>query len=72
VKLVRDTRNYFTHYDPAGKARAATEPRALYRLTIQLRAVFETILLLKLDFECPAIEEILTRNRCFEEIDIQR
>src|SRR6185503_17855986 len=32
--------------DPAGKARAATEPRDLYRLTIQLRAVLETILLL--------------------------
>jgi hypothetical protein len=72
VKLVRDTRNYFTHYDPAGKARAATEPRDLYRLTIQLRAVLETILLLELDFDCPAIEEILTRNRRFEEIDIQR
>jgi hypothetical protein len=34
--------------------------------------VLETILLLELDFDCPAIEEILTRNRRFEEIDIQR
>jgi hypothetical protein len=72
VKLVRDTRNYYTHYDPAGKAKAATDPRDLYRLTVQLRAILETIFLRELDFDCTAIEEILTRSRRFEEIDIQR
>jgi hypothetical protein len=72
VRLVRDTRNYFTHWDPAGKPKAATEPRDLYRLTLQLRTVLETALLVELDFECERIEAVLERARRFEEIDIQR
>jgi ApeA N-terminal domain 1 len=72
VKAVKNTRNYFTHYDPAGKAKAKTEPRDLYRLTVQLRAVLETAFLLELDFECSGIEAVLDRARRFEEINLQR
>jgi hypothetical protein len=72
IRSVRDTRNYYTHWDPAGKRRAATEPRDLYRLTLQLQTVLETLFLLELDFECQRIEGVLERARRFEAIDIQR
>lgn len=72
VKAVKRTRNYYTHYDPRGKERAATEPRDMHRLTIQLRALLETAFLLELGFNCEAIEAGLDRARRFEEIGIQR
>jgi Apea-like HEPN/ApeA N-terminal domain 1 len=72
VQAVKWTRNYYTHYDPAGKAKAATEPRDMHRLTVQLRAVLETAFLVDLGFDCEAIEAALARARRFEEIDIQR
>jgi len=72
VRLVKNTRNYYTHWDPAGKRKAATEPRDLYRLTLQLRTILETVFLLELDFECERIEAVLQRARRFEEIDLQR
>jgi hypothetical protein len=39
IRAVKNTRNYFTHHDPAGEAKATTEPRDPYRLTVQLRAI---------------------------------
>lgn len=72
VGSVRDARNYYTHWDPAGKRKAATELRDLHRLTLQLRTVLETVFLLELDFECERIERLLERARRFEEIDLQR
>jgi hypothetical protein len=72
VRVVKWTRNYYTHYDPSGKERAATEGRDMHRLTVQLRAVLETAFLLELGFDCEAIETGLERARRFEEIDIQR
>jgi ApeA N-terminal domain 1/Apea-like HEPN len=72
VKAVKWTRNYYTHYDPSGRERAATEGRDMHRLTVQLRAVLETAFLLELGFDCAAIEAGLERARRFEEIDIQR
>lgn len=72
VKAVKDTRNYYTHYDPKGKANAATEPRDMHRLTVQLRAVLETAFLLDIGFTCEEIEASLNRARRFEEIDLQR
>jgi len=72
VKAVTGTRNYYTHYDPRGKAKAATEPRDMHRLTVQLRAVLETAFLLDIGFTCEEIESSLDRARRFEEIDIQR
>jgi hypothetical protein len=72
VSAVKWTRNYYTHYDPKGKANAATDARDMHRLTVQLRAVLETALLLELGFHCEEIEAGLDRARRFEEIDIQR
>jgi ApeA N-terminal domain 1 len=72
VKAVKDTRNYYTHYDPKLKAKAATEPRDMHRLTVQLRAVLETAFLLDIGFTCEEIETSLQRARRFEEIDLQR
>jgi len=71
VRSVRDTRNYYTHWDPGRKRKAVTEARDLYRLTLQL-AVLETVFLLELDFECERIEGVLERARRFDEIDTQR
>jgi hypothetical protein len=72
VKAVRNTRNYYTHYDPGLKAKAATEGRDMHRLTVQLRAVLETIFLRDIGFTCEEIEASLDRARRFEEIDTQR
>lgn len=68
VRFARDTRNYYTHYDPSMKKKAATEPGEMRRLTNQLRAVLETALLLDLGFPCEEIEDALQRARRFEEI----
>jgi hypothetical protein len=72
IRAVRNTRNYYTHYDPARKSKAVTEPRDLYRLTVQLRAILETAFLLELDFDCADVEAVLQRARRFEEIELQR
>src|SRR5918996_2442885 len=72
VKVVKDTRNYYTHYDPKMKAKAATEPRDMHRLTVQLRAVLETAFLVDIGFTCEEIEASLDRARRFEEINLQR
>jgi hypothetical protein len=71
VRSVRDTRNYYTHWDPAGRRKAAIE-HELYRLTLQLRTVLEAAFLLELNFECERIDAVLERARRFEEIDLQR
>ena len=72
VKAVKWTRNYYTHYDPRGKDKAATEAKDMHRLTVQLRAVLETAFMLELGFDYDAVEISLDRARRFEEIDIQR
>jgi hypothetical protein len=72
VNTVKWTRNYYTHYDPNGKAKAATDGQDMHRLTVQLRAVLETAFLLELGFDCDEIAAGLNRVRRFEEIDIQR
>lgn len=68
VRFARDTRNYYTHYDPSKEKKAATEPGEMHRLTLQLRAVLETALLLDLGFPCEEIENALQRARRFEAI----
>jgi hypothetical protein len=71
VKAVKDTRNYCTHYDPTGKAKAASEPRDMHRLTVQLRGVLETAFLLDIGFTSEEIEASFDRARRFEEIELQ-
>jgi hypothetical protein len=44
----------------------------MHRLTVQLRAVVETIFMLDVGFTCDEIEASLDRARRFEEVDIQR
>jgi hypothetical protein len=72
VRLAKDTRNYYTHYDPDLKRKAATEPADMHRLTVQLRAVLETAFLLDLGFPCDEIEDALKRARRVEEIGLNR
>jgi hypothetical protein len=72
VKAVKWTRNYYTHYDPKGKAKAATDGQDMHRLTVQLRAVLETVLLVELGFDSDEIAAGLERARRFEEIDLMR
>lgn len=71
VRAVKDTRNYYTHWDPRGERKAATG-RDLYRLTLQLQTVLEMVYLLELDFECERILRVLERARRFERIALQR
>lgn len=71
VRAVRDTRNYYTHWDPHGESKAATG-RDLYRLTLQLQTVLEMVFLVELDFECERILRVLERSRRFERIALQR
>jgi hypothetical protein len=71
VRAVRDTRNYYTHWDPRGQRKAATG-RDLYRLTLQLQTVLEIVFLLELEFECERILRVLKRARRFERIALQR
>ena len=71
IRSVRNTRNYYTHWDPGGKRKAAIG-RELYRLTLQLRTILEAAFLLELDFECERIEAVLERARRFEQIELQR
>jgi hypothetical protein len=71
IRFARNTRNYYTHYDPAMKNKAATEGGEMRRLTVQLRAVLETAFLLDLGFPCGEIEDALQRARRFEEIELR-
>jgi hypothetical protein len=63
----RDTRNYYTHYNPRMESRAASGT-ALLLITLQLRAVIEMSLLRELGFPSSAIDETLERARRYEEI----
>jgi ApeA N-terminal domain 1 len=64
----RNSRNYYTHYNPKLERKAATGT-ALFLLTLQLRTILEMSLLRQLGFPCGVIEEILERGRRFEEIE---
>jgi len=68
IKLFKDSRNYYTHYNPKLEARAA-EGVPLYLLTIQLRAIIEMSLLRELGIPARSIDAILERGRRYEEIE---
>lgn len=63
-----DSRNYYTHYNPAGEHTAA-KGAALYLLVVQLRAIIEMSLLRELGFSCAAIDRVLDRVRRYAEVD---
>jgi hypothetical protein len=64
----KNSRNYYTHYYPKLKKKAASGV-ALLLLTVQLQAILEMSLLRQLGFPCRAVEEILERGRRFAEIE---
>jgi hypothetical protein len=67
VRDFKDTRNYYTHYNPKLERKAA-RGTALLLLSIQLQAVIEMILLRELGFPCRAIDGILERANRYAQI----
>lgn len=68
IDLLTVSRNYYTHYDPAKKKRAANGV-GLHLLSVQLRTLIEMALLRELGFNHRAVDDILTRARRYEEIE---
>lgn len=68
VKLFKDSRNWYTHYNPKLEKKAATGA-ALYLLTIQLQAIIEMSLLRELGFTSTAIDAILARTDRYRQIE---
>jgi hypothetical protein len=68
IELFRDSRNYYTHYNPKLEKRAA-KGVPLYLLTLQLRAIIEMVLLRELGFSVRSIDAILERGRRYESIE---
>lgn len=67
IKLFKDSRNYYTHYNPKLEKKAATGA-ALLLLTIQLQAIIEMSLLRELGFTRRAIDQIMGRVGRYREI----
>lgn len=70
VRAVKNTRNYYTHYTPQLEDKAATDLAERHVLTLQLRAIIETMLLRELGFSCDDIDHFLDRVQRYS--DIQR
>jgi ApeA N-terminal domain 1 len=68
IRGFKDSRNYYTHYNPKLEARAATGT-SLLLLCIQLQAIIEMSLLRELGFQCRAINGMLERSRRYAEIE---
>ncbi|OLE53288.1 MAG: hypothetical protein AUG51_13805 [Acidobacteria bacterium 13_1_20CM_3_53_8] len=62
AKKVKNTRNYFTHYDPSLKAKAA-HGSELYLLTIKLSYMLQACFLLELGFSQEKCIEVFRRNQ---------
>jgi hypothetical protein len=67
IQIFKDSRNYYTHYNPKLEKKAAHDV-ALLLLSIQLQALIEMSLLRQLGFGCRSIANILERGRRFAEI----
>lgn len=68
IQLFKDSRNYYTHYNPKLETKAATRAD-LALLTVQLQAIIEMSLLRELGFTIHAIDQILTRVNRYLQID---
>jgi hypothetical protein len=68
TKLLKVSRDFYTHYDPAKKNLAAKEA-GLLLLSTQLRTLIEMALLRELGFTHRAVDAILARARRYEEIE---
>jgi len=67
IKLFKDSRNYYTHYNPKLEKKAATGA-ALLLLTVQLQAIIEMSLLRELGFTRRAIDQVMSRVGRYREI----
>jgi hypothetical protein len=67
VRTFRDTRNWYTHYNPRHEKKAA-QGAALFVLLTQLQSLIEMSLLRQLGFGCRQVDEILERTRRYAEI----
>lgn len=67
VTTFKQSRNYYTHYNPKLEKKAATGA-ALFVLFKQLQAIIEMSLLWELGFSCEAIDAILNRVPRYAEI----
>jgi len=68
VKVFKDSRNYYTHYNPKWESRAASG-LGLYLLTLQLQYLLEMSFLRQLGFSCVDVEKTLERAGRFRRID---
>lgn len=67
VTTFKQSRNYYTHYNPKLEKKAATGA-ALYLLVVQLQAIIEMSLLRELGFTSEAIDAILERVQRYAEV----
>ena len=68
IKGFKDSRNYYTHYNPKLEEKAA-KGTALLLLCIQLQAIIEMSLLREIGFTSQAINEMLERGKRFAQIE---
>lgn len=64
---VADTRNYFTHYPPELKEKAAKTGKELHELNQKLRLILQVCFLEVLGFSWDKIIEIIKRNREYKD-----
>lgn len=67
IKKFKDSRNYYTHYNPKLEKKAATGV-GLHLLTVQLQALLEMSFLRELGFGCRAVDEVFGRVRRYDSI----
>lgn len=67
VTTFKQSRNYYTHYNPKLEKKAATGA-ALYLLVVQLQAIIEMSLLRELGFTSDAVDAILERVQRYAEV----
>jgi hypothetical protein len=68
ITSFKDSRNYYTHYNPNLEKKAA-RGAALLLLVFQLQAIIEMSLLRQLGFGCRSVDHLLERGRRFERIE---
>ena len=62
AKLASDTRNYYTHYDPEGEAKAA-KGIDLYRTVQRLQVLVGALLLHASDLDATVLIELFSNNQ---------
>lgn len=60
VRLFKNSRNWYTHYNPDVRRKAATKPGELYYLINQLRTILEMSILREVGFSCAEVDYMFT------------